>query len=244
MVLAVRTAEPGVAPGGLRACTLFRDVDEAALAAVARRVRLRRFRPDEVIFHAGDPGDSLFIIRSGSVKVVIPSQEGAEAIIASLRPGDFFGELSLLDGLERSVTAVTLERTDLYSLARAPLLELVDGQPALRSALFAGLAAKLRLLTREVEELHFLDLSGRLAMRLVELARGSDGSGPGVELSWHYTQSDLASMIGGSRQSVNRLLSDLSDQRLVRIDRDTIVIPDIEALAQVPLRGVRASRTD
>ena len=227
MVLLGRSADSGIALMVLRSCALFRPMDETALAAVASLIRPRRFRRNEVIFHAGDPGDSLFVIESGSVKIFRSSPEGEEAIIASLRPGDFFGEISVLDGAERSATAVAVEPARLGSLARAPFLELVDTQPALRLALLAGLAAELRRLTRHVEELHFLHLPGRLAMRLVELARQAEGSGPGAELSWPYTQSDLASMIGGSRQSVSRLLTDLSDEGLIRIGRDTIVIPDV-----------------
>jgi CRP/FNR family transcriptional regulator/CRP/FNR family cyclic AMP-dependent transcriptional regulator len=232
MALSTRSVEPVVAPA-LRACALFRDMDETALAEVAGLLRHRRFRRHEVIFHAGDPGDALFIVVSGSLKIVLPSPEGNEAIIATLRPGDFFGELAVLDGEPRSATAVALEPTELEALARAPFLELVDTQPELRLALLTGLVGELRRLTRHVEELHFLALPGRLAMRLVELAREAAGPGPGAELSWHYTQSDLASMIGGSRQSVSRLLGDLSAQGLLHVERDVIVIPDVELLARM-----------
>ena len=232
MTLSTGSVEPIVAPA-LRACALFRNMDDGALAEVAGRLRHRRFRRHEVIFHAGDPGDALFIVVSGSLKIVLPSPEGNEAIIATLRPGDFFGELAVLDGEPRSATAVALEPTELEALARAPFLELVNTQPELRLALLTGLAGELRRLTRHVEELHFLALPGRLAMRLVELAREAAGPGPGAELSWHYTQSELASMIGGSRQSVSRLLGDLSAEGLLHVERDVIVIPDVELLARM-----------
>lgn len=236
MATTVRSGEPGFALTVLRSCALFRAVDDATLALVAASLRTRRFRRNEVIFHAGDPGDSLFIVESGSVKIVLASAEGEEAIIATLRRGDFFGELAVLDGAERSATAVAFEPTELGALSRGPFLELVDSQAGLRTALLTSLAAELRRLTRHVEELHFLDLPGRLAMRLAELARETDPSGRDVHLPWPYTQSDLASMIGGSRQSVNRLLSGLSDEGLLRFERDAIVIPDVEALARVAER--------
>ena len=108
MTLSAGSVEPIVAPA-LRACALFRNMDDGALAEVAGRLRHRRFRRHEVIFHAGDPGDALFIVVSGSLKIVLPSPEGNEAIIATLRPGDFFGELAVLDGEPRSATAVALE---------------------------------------------------------------------------------------------------------------------------------------
>ena len=234
--MAVRSTDPSFAQSVLRSCALFREVDEATLALVAASLRTRRFRRNEVIFHAGDPGDSLFIVESGSVKIVLASSEGEEAIIATLHRGDFFGELAVLDGAERSATAVAFEPTELYGLSRGPFLDLVETQPGLRAALLTSLAAELRRLTHHVEELHFLDLPGRLAMRLVELARQADPSGGEVHLPWPYTQSDLASMIGGSRQSVNRLLAGLSDEGLLRIERDAIVIPDVEALGRVAER--------
>ena len=214
----------------LRQCALFKRVDEGALLHVARHLRRRRFRRNEVIFHQGDPGDSLHVVVSGSVKVVLPSAEGEEAIIATLRPGDFFGELSLLDGSPRSATVMALDAAETMALPRSVFHELLDKDPGLRDALLEGLAHELRRLTGHVEELHFLDLAGRLAMRLTRLAREMDPTSAEVRLDWPYTQSDLASMIGGTRQSVNRLLSGLVDDGLVVIERDTLIIPDVEAL--------------
>lgn len=216
----------------LRQSTLFAGVGREALADVARQLRRRRFRRNEVVFHQGDPGDALHVVTSGAVKVVLPSAEGEEAIIATLRPGDFFGELSLLDGAPRSATVVALEPSETMALPRTVFHELLDGDPALRDALLAGLAHELRRLTSHVEELHFLDLAGRLAMRLSRLARDADPVSKEVRLDWPYTQSDLANMIGGTRQSVNKLLSGLVDDGLVVIERDTLIIRDVDALAR------------
>ncbi len=216
----------------LRRCALFEHAHADALADVAGRLRRRSFRRNEVIFHQGDPGDSLHVVNAGSVKILLPSSEGEEAIIATLRPGDFFGELSLLDGAPRSATAVALEPAETLELPRKAFMELLDNDTGLRDALLAGLAHELRRVTGQVEELHFLDLAGRLAMRLSRLARDADHTSDEVHLDWPYTQSDLASMIGGTRQSVNKLLSELVDRGLVRIERDTLVIPSVEALAR------------
>lgn len=218
------------APAILRRCALFEHANENALAELARRLRRRQFRRNEVIFHQGDPGDSLHVVNSGAVKIVLPSPEGMEAIIATLRPGAFFGELSLLDGAPRSATAVALEATETLALPRDAFRDLLDHDPGLRDALLSGLAHELRRVTGHVEELHFLDLAGRLAMRLSRLARDADATSDEVRLDWPYTQSDLASMIGGTRQSVNKLLSELVDDGLVRIERDTLVIPSVAAL--------------
>jgi CRP-like cAMP-binding protein len=216
----------------LRQCALFTSVDEQTLREFARHARRRRFRRNEVIFHQGDPGDSLHVVTSGSVKIVLPSAEGEEAIIATLRPGDFFGELSLLDGAPRSATVVALDAAETMALPRSAFHDLLDRDPGLRDALLAGLTHELRRLTGHVEELHFLDLAGRLAMRLSRLARDADPTSMEVRLDWPYTQSDLAAMIGGTRQSVNKLLSGLVDEGLVVIERDTLIVPDVDALAR------------
>jgi CRP-like cAMP-binding protein len=216
----------------LRGCALFEGCDPPVLAGVARRLRRRRFRRGEVIFHQGDPGDALHVVASGAVKIVLPSTEGEEAIIATLRMGDFFGELAILDGAPRSATAVALEHAETLALPRDVFHDLLDREPGLRDALLAGLAHELRRLTSHVEELHFLDLAGRLAMHLARLAREADPSSTVVRLDWPYTQSDLASMIGGTRQSVNKLLSGLVEDGLVRIERDTLIVTDVDALAR------------
>jgi len=217
----------------LQQCALFAHVEADGLRVLAEAMVQRRFRRNEVIFHQGDPGDSLHIVTTGAVKIVLPSPEGEEAIIATLRPGDFFGELALLDGAPHSATATAVEPVETLSLGRIPFQRLLEEDRALRGALLSGLAAELRRLTGQVEELHFLDLAGRLAMRLVRLSRDRDPAARGeVRLDWPYTQSDLASMIGGTRQSVNKLLSRLVDDGLVLIEHETLVIHDLDALEE------------
>jgi CRP-like cAMP-binding protein len=224
----------------LRRCPLFAEAEPDALADLVRQLRRRRFRRGEVIFHEGDPADALHVVASGSVKIVLSSMEGEEAIIATLHPGDFFGELSLLDGAPRSATAAAVEATETLSLPRDVFLEELGRSASLRDSLLRSLAGELRRLTGHVEELHFLDISGRLASRLVRLAREADPGPQRTEdgrleatLEWPFTQSDLAAMIGATRQSVNRLLVDLVDRGLVSIERDTLVIPDLERLERL-----------
>jgi CRP/FNR family cyclic AMP-dependent transcriptional regulator len=222
----------------LRRCALFAKVDADTLALCASTLRVRRYRKNETIFHQGDPGDSLYILESGTVKIVLLSPESEEgAIIATLGRGDFFGELALLDGAPHSATAVAMEPTEALVLHRDRFEELVETEPLLRRALFAGLVTELRRLTGHVEELHFLDLPGRLASRIVRLARESQPEGTlDIRLDWPFTQSDLAAMIGGTRQTVNRLLSDMTAQGLVRIEKDTLVIPDLARLERAAER--------
>ena len=218
----------------LRGCGLFGNADEQTLDALAAALRVRRFRKAETVFHQGDPGDALFIVASGSVKVVLPSDEGAEpAIVALLGPGELFGELAILDGAPHSATIVAIEPTETLVLHRDAFLALIDSEPALRRALLASLATEIRRLTGHVEDLHFLDLPGRLASRILRLSVECEPDPDGaIRISWPYTQSELAGMIGGSRQSVNRLLADLADEGLVRIEHDVLVVTDRERLAR------------
>lgn len=222
----------------LRRCALFSRVDDQTLAVCINSLRTRHYRRNETIFHQGDPGDSLYIIEAGAVKIVLPSPEGeGEAIIATLGPGDFFGELALLDGAERSATAIAHQATTTHVLRRDAFGQLIDTVPALRHDLLAGLAAELRRLTHHVEELYFLDLPGRLALLIVRLAREVDPKPTGpVTLDWSFSQSELAAMIGGTRQTVNRLLGEFTAEGMIRIEHDTLVVPDLERLERAASR--------
>lgn len=219
-------------------CRLFAGMGEEAIRAMARTLRARRFRRGEVLFHEGDPGDALFVVASGAVKVAVPSEDGEEAILATLRRGDFLGELALLDGAPRSASAVALEATETLALPRDQFLALVATEPAIRDALLASLAGELRRLTTHVAELHFLDLTGRLAARLTRLAEehGQPLPGGGVRLDAPLTQSDLAAMIGATRQSVNKLLGEFEADGLLQMERDSIVVPNLDRLARAARR--------
>ena len=216
----------------------FSGLDAASLESVGRGMRARRFRRGEVIFHQGDPGDALFIVRGGAIKILLPSETGDEAILATLRPGDVFGELALLDGAPRSATAVALEPTETLILPRDQFRELLATEPAIRDALLASIAGELRRLTNHVEELHFLDITGRLASRLARLAADSGAAQPdgSVRLKSPLTQGDLAAMIGCTRQSVNKLLGMFTDDGLIRLERDSIVVLDLDGLVHAARR--------
>jgi CRP/FNR family transcriptional regulator/CRP/FNR family cyclic AMP-dependent transcriptional regulator len=217
----------------LRGCRLFADLDASALERLASTARRRRYRRNEAIFHQDDPGDALFVVTDGAVKIEIPSAGGDEAaILASVGPGESFGELALLDGAPRSADAVAIEATELLVVRRDAFLALVDADAGLRRALLTALAGELRRLTGQVADLHFLDLPGRLARYLVRLADGVEPDADGsVRIPWRFTQSELAGMLGGSRQSVNRLLGDLERRGIVRAERDELTILDPVALA-------------
>ena len=231
----MRSLPPLVA--SLARIPFFAGLDDDALERLAAGTRTRRFRRGEVIFHAGDPGDALFIIVSGEVKISLPSEDGDEAILVRLARGDVFGELALLDGAPRSATATALTAVETVVLPRDRFRELIANEPVVRDALLASLAAELRRLTTHVEELHFLDITGRLAARLVRLAQeGSPTDDGGIRLRANLTQADLAAMVGCTRQSVNKLLGQFTDDGLIRQERDGIVITDLPGLVATARR--------
>jgi CRP/FNR family transcriptional regulator, cyclic AMP receptor protein len=219
----------------LEGCVLFQHVDVQGLDACLACLRLRRFKRDETVFHQGDPGDALYIVASGRVKVVLPSPDASEgAILATLARGQFFGELAMLDGQPHSADVVAIEPTETLVLGRVDFERLFESEPSIRRSLVLALARELRRLTDHVEALHFLDLPQRLAQRIAELALASPDARPGTEvrLDWPYTQAELAGMVGGSRESVNRLLADFVGRGLIRFERDILVVPDAGRLTQ------------
>ena len=215
----------------------FAGLDAAALERVAAGTRTRRFRRGEVIFHAGDPGEALFVIVSGEVKITLPSETGDEAILATLRAGDVFGEIALLDGSPRSASATALVATETIVLPRETFGELIATEPAVRDALLSSLAGELRRLTTHVEELHFLDMTGRLAARLVRFAGEAEPAPDGtIRLKPTLTQAELASMVGCTRQSANKVLGEFADEGLIRLERDGIVVTDLSGLVAASRR--------
>jgi CRP/FNR family transcriptional regulator, cyclic AMP receptor protein len=220
-----------VACAAMARSPLFNGIESEELTRIALTMTRHRYRRDEVIFHEGDPGDSLHVVVEGRVKITRESAEGEEAIVVVLQAGDSFGELVMLDGAPRSATATAMEPTETMTMARTTFVELVEGGSPFRTQLLNGIARRLRRLTDQLAEVHFLDLAGRLALQLTRLAEESEpGATTDIALSRTLTQSDLAAMVGGTRQRVNQILGDFTDEGLVGHDAGHIVVKDLERL--------------
>jgi CRP-like cAMP-binding protein len=217
--------------GPVASSGLFQGLDRRALDALVAEAHERRFDKGESLFHEGDPADAFLIITAGSVKVFVTSERGTEMVLATLRPPEALGEVSLLDGGPRSASASALEPTTVLAVARSTLLVLIERERAVAEALLRASARLLRRLTGKAADLVFLDLEGRVAKLLVDMAseRGVRRE-TGVVLDLGVTQSDLAAMVGGSRQSVNQILHALSDLGYLDIHRRAVVITDEAAL--------------
>jgi CRP/FNR family cyclic AMP-dependent transcriptional regulator len=220
-----------VAVDALARSPLFHGMGAAELSRIAGGMTRRRFRRNEVLFHEGDPGDSLHVLVEGRVKISRESGEGEEAIVVILSPGDTFGQIVLLDAAPRSATATAIEPTETLTMARSTFVELVDGSEAFRWHLLGGVAQVVRRLTDQLAEAHFLDLAGRLALQLTRLAEETaEGRTRDIELGATLTQSDLAAMVGGTRQRVNRIIADFTDDGLLRHEAGRIVVCELDRL--------------
>jgi CRP/FNR family cyclic AMP-dependent transcriptional regulator len=193
----------------------------------------RRYPGGQALFHMGDEGGSLHIIERGLVKVTIPSSSGEELILAILGPGDLLGELSLFDGKPRSATVQALEDTETLFLRREDLMALMRNRFDVVEKILEVLARRIRDTDMLLAESHFLDITSRLAKKILDLG---DAFGvreaAEVRIAVKITQKELASMIGATRESINKQLKALRDQGLVRVDDGTIVILNRERLAQ------------
>jgi CRP-like cAMP-binding protein len=155
----------------------------------------------------GDPGDSLFAVVSGLVKVFVTSARGEDLVLATVGPGDSFGELSLIDGEGRSASAEAVDACSLLILDRAGFVELIRDRPELVDRLLRTLGGLVRRLTDQAGDLVFLDLPGRIAKLLLNLAGENSATGSSeTDVEMPFSQSDLARMVGASRQTVNHVL--------------------------------------
>jgi CRP/FNR family transcriptional regulator, cyclic AMP receptor protein len=201
-----QTADPSEIPL-LAKTKLFSYLEADGLRQLAGRAILRRYRRGEVVFREGDPGNWLFVVASGRMKVVVTSAEGDEMVLAALTPPDTFGELALVDGGVRSATVEAVEASTLLVLTRTAFLDVLHEHPALVEGLLESLGSLIRRLTDQTSDLVFLDLPGRVAKLLLGLAGESEAQ-PATEhvIDVSFTQTEIANMVGGSRQSVNQIL--------------------------------------
>lgn len=221
--------KPDQAVSYLRKTRLFGDLDPDALARLADRAIERTYKKGQLIFYQGDPAEALFVVIEGRVKVVVVSEEGDEMLLVTLQPVDVFGEVALIDGEPRSASAETLELTRVLVLTRATFLEALRQSPAMTEPLLRSLGAVLRRLTEQTADLVFLDLHGRVAKLLVGLAEKNEAGEDDIELDMNLTQSDLASMVGGSRQSVNQILRSFERRGYLEMKGRKLIIkaPDL-----------------
>jgi CRP-like cAMP-binding protein len=203
----------------LHTLPLFADLNQDQLKHVAMRIQRREFAPGVTLFHQDMPGTMMYMIETGSVRVISIGRTGQELTLNVIGPGEIFGELSILDGQQRSATALTLAPTEVWLLSQADLKEFMREYPSVNQAMIQILVERVRSTARRLEAMTFQDVLGRLAYELLSLAeRRGKPCEEGVEITVPLTQVELATMVGATRESVNKAVSVLRVQNLVDVD--------------------------
>ncbi len=205
--------------------TIFKGLSPDALARLSACLRPVRYAKDAVIVGQASQGDALYIIESGRVKVVLFGDSGREMILTMFRPGDFFGEMSLLDGQPRSANVIALEESRVLVLAREDFVRHLEEFPATALNILAEMSMRLRRADEIIGNLALLDVYGRLARVLIDLAR-KEGTptDEGILIRERPTQQDLASMIGTSRETVSRVLSEYQRRGFVSMQGKSLLV--------------------
>lgn len=199
--------------------------------ALAASVTHRRFRRGDIIFQREDHGQALFMVETGGVRVYHPSAQGGDLTLAVFGPGDFFGEMSLLDGRPRSASAAATADTVTATLERSDFIALLISRPKAALSVLEVVSRRLRGASEMASDLAFLDVGARLSKRLLELASVHGRRIPqGTLLDMRLTQEELANMIGVTRESVNRNLGEFRRLGLIGNQGRKFVILDPEGL--------------
>jgi CRP/FNR family transcriptional regulator, cyclic AMP receptor protein len=205
---------------------LLSQIEREELERLAELTREKQYPKGSVILFEDDPGDSLYIVRQGRVKVVLIGEDGREVILGVLGVGEHFGELSLIDEQPRSAHVIAMEDSMLLVLRRDDFRRRVDAQPRIAWALLVELSRRLRRADDKIGGLVLLDVPGRIARLLLDFAQeaGSD------TIDKPLTHQTIAQMIGASRETVSRAMRDFQDQGLIRVERRQISVGDRAAL--------------
>jgi CRP/FNR family transcriptional regulator, cyclic AMP receptor protein len=211
---------------------LFRSLSESDREALAGSFVRHSFDRGEMIFRQGDQGVHLYLVESGRIKITTLAPDGREAFVAIIGPGQVFGELSLFEGQQRTADARTMEPTVLHALAHDDFRPYVASHPDVAWELLRVLARMVRRQDQAIQDMVFLDVGGRVARRLLDLAsQHGEAAGDGViRIDVPITQEELAQMVGASRESVNKALGSFMDRGWVTLEGRHYIIADAESL--------------
>lgn len=205
----------------LEKISLFAGLSKTDLDAVSNLAVTRNFPKNTLVMCEGDQSDSLYVVLSGKVKVFLSDEEGKEVTLNMQGEGEYFGELALLDEAPRSASVMTAEATKLAVISKKSFDECMKNNPEIAVKIMRGLARRLRELTENVRSLALMDVYGRVARLLLELAKEKEGT---KVIPQRLTQRDIASMVGASREMVSRILRDLSVGGYITIEHKIITI--------------------
>jgi CRP/FNR family transcriptional regulator, cyclic AMP receptor protein len=210
----------------LRQVPLFESLSEADLQSFAELVRERSYPRGSVIVFEEDPGDALYVVAAGQVKVVLVAEDGREVILSVLGPGSFFGEMAILDEGPRSAHVIAMEESNLLILRRDDFHARLRAMPEVAISLLKEISRRLRRADEKIGSLVLLDVNGRLAHLLLRLADEERGD----RITRRLTHHTIAQMIGSSRETVSRAMRGLVGRNVIEVTRTAILLRDRGAL--------------
>jgi CRP-like cAMP-binding protein len=223
----------------LRQVNLFDGLSDKDLRELESMVRERAFRKNEVIFHAQEPGNALFVIKRGRVKISMGDRRGKEIILRIFEAGDFFGEMSLLDGEPRSATVSSLEPCQALVLSRDQFLKFVAEHPEVVMKMLTALSRRLRKADEKISRLAFADAYEKVASVLMDMVEEKKiPLSVGSEIPLSLTRKELAGTVGISRETLTRVLADFQRAGLVRIEHRRIAIVNPTKLKREAARSL------
>lgn len=235
---AVRGPAPDTVTTIVARAGIFQTVDPAVAAELTRQLAAVHFSRRQQIYREGQPGDQLYIVTAGKVKIGRGCSDGRSHLLAIAGPSDMFGELSLFDPGPRTATATALTEVDAVAIDRDAFRAWVAAHPQIAERLLRVLARRLRRTDSDLSDLIFTDVAARLAKHLLRLAQRfgvqEDGA---LRVTHNLTQEELAQLVGASREMVNKVLADFTGHGWIRLDRNGMLITEPESLLR------RAHRT-
>jgi CRP/FNR family transcriptional regulator len=217
----------------LRRAPLFAALDEEQASELRASMTEVSMARGDTLFHEGDPGDRLYVIAEGKLKLHRTSPDGRENMIMVIGPGDMFGELSLFDPGPRTASATTLTEAKLLGLGHQDLQPWLKGRPEVAAALLKAIARRLRRTNDVMSDLVFSDVPGRVAKALLDLSkRFGVPSEEGIHVVHDLTQEELAQLVGASRETVNKALADFAQRGWLRLEARAVILLDVERLSR------------
>lgn len=221
----------------LRSIPLFAGLTELELTKIGALAQTRQYAARAVVVNQGDAALALFAIVRGRLKVASCGPDGRDTVLGIMADGEVFGEVALIDGGTRSATCTTVEPSELLIIDRSPFLELLEASPAIAVKLLHVLAGRLRRLSQRSEDAAFLDVPSRLARSLLDLALrfGERRPAPstGICITLKLSQQELGDLVGATRESVNKHLSEWTRQGFVEVQGGRMTISDIDSVRRI-----------
>jgi CRP/FNR family transcriptional regulator len=222
-----------VVENALAQAPLFAALDAESAAMLEATLTTRTLARGHVVFREGDEGDRLFVVLDGKVKILRAAADGRENLLAVLGAGEMFGELSLFDPGPRTATVTTVTEATLASLDHDDLRPLINERPGVSVQLLQALAQRLRRTNEAMADLVFTDVPGRVAKALLDLAeKFGTAEADGLRVRHDLTQEELAQLVGASRETVNKALSEFAHRGWLRIEGRSVLVLDPDRLAR------------